>query len=74
MNKILFIVEGKNDEVNYIERLFKVFQPLQKYIVVSYKTTLHTLANNIVLNGEIDDSLDIRQVLKEQENDPIKKE
>lgn len=74
MNKVLFIVEGPDDELKYIDRLFKVCNPLQKYSIVPYKTNLHNLAKLIVLDGEIDDSLDIRQVLKEQEKDPKIKE
>lgn len=69
-NKILFIVEGKNDEVRYIERLFKVSYPLQNYEIVPYKTNLHNLTKQVITDGKIDDSLDIRLVLKENEKDP----
>lgn len=70
MNKILFIVEGQNDEVNYINRLFQVTNRSQKYTIIPYKTNLHTLARYIFDGEEIDDTLDIRQVLKEHEKDP----
>lgn len=69
MRKILFITEGQNDEVKFINRLFKVCNYLQNYKIYPYKTNLHNLANLLVINGEIDDSLDIKQVLKENEKD-----
>lgn len=74
MNKILFIVEGKNDEVIYIKRLFEKCNVLQKYEIISYNTNLHNLANSLIKNDEIDPSLDIRYVLKENETDVAKKE
>lgn len=67
MNKILFIVEGSNDEVKFIHRLFEKSNSLQNYEIVPYKTNLHNLADSLVVNGEIDPSLDIRQVLKSKE-------
>ena len=67
MNKILFIVEGLNDEVKFINRLFAKCNKLQKYEIVPYKTNLHNLANQIVINDEIDENLDIRLVLREKE-------
>lgn len=69
MNKILFIVEGQNDEVNFIKRLFTKCNKLQKYEIVPYKTNLHNLAQMLIKNDTIDESLDIRQVLKENETD-----
>lgn len=73
MNKILFVVEGPNDEEKYIQRLIAVCSRLQKYTIVPYRTNLHNFAKYIFVDDEIDDSLDIRQVLKEHEKDPILK-
>lgn len=69
MNKILFIVEGNNDEVKFIQRLFEKSNKFQNYEIVPYKTNLHNLADLLVVNEEIDPLLDIRQVLKEREKD-----
>lgn len=73
MNKILFIVEGTNDEIKFINRLFGKCNKLQNYEIVPYKTNLHNLACLLVKDGEIDSALDIRQVLKEKEKDPALK-
>lgn len=70
MNRILFIVEGEHDEITYIDRLFNVCNPLQKYTIFPYKTNLHNLAKFMFAGEEIDDSLDIREVLKEHESNP----
>lgn len=71
MNKVLFIVEGLNDEIKYIKRLFHVCSNFQKYEIVPYKTNLHNLANDIMFNGEIDKTLDIKNVLISKEKDPL---
>ncbi len=68
MNKILFIVEGKNDEVKYINRLFEKCNMSQKYEIVPYKTNLHNLADLLIKNDCLDESLEIKNVLKELED------
>ena len=73
MNKILFVVEGRNDEVKYINRLFNKCNKLQKYEIVPYKTNLHNLADKLVVDGKIDSTLDLRLVLKEMEVDESEK-
>lgn len=73
MNKILFVVEGQNDEVKYINRLFNKCNKLQKYEIVPYKTNLHNLADKLVVDGKIDSTLDLRLVLKEMEVDESEK-
>ena len=74
MGKILFIVEGENDEVKFINRLFSICQDLKNYEIFSYKTNLHNLANLIAKNGEITDDFDIQLFLKSIEKDSDKKE
>lgn len=74
MGKVLFITEGQNDEVKYIERLFKTCNHIQKYEIIPYKTNIHNLANSLFKNGLIDEFLDIKQVLKEKTTDANTKE
>ena len=74
MNRILFIVEGENDEVKFINQLFQKCNISQKYEIVPYKTNLHNLANLLLVNNKLDESLDIKNVLKEIAKDEKDKE
>ena len=42
--RILFIVEGEQDELKFLKRMIKTCYPSIKHEFYSYKTTLHTLA------------------------------
>ncbi len=64
---ILFIVEGENDESDFISRLFKVCYKNQTYQFYKYKTNIHVLADK--LNKEFPDfdeheDLDIKLILR----------
>ena len=73
--RILFIVEGEQDELKFLKRMIKTCYPSIKHEFYSYKTTLHTLAQ--VLEKDYpsfeEDNIDIRLVLRSMENDKDKK-
>lgn len=76
MNKkdLLFITEGEKDEPIFIEKMLKKCITNVEYKIYSYTTTIHTLARKLFSkNGEIDEDLDIKGVLKEEETDLIKR-
>lgn len=74
-HQILFIVEGEQDEVEFLKRMIKTCNPDIKHEFYSYKTTLHTLAQ--VLDNDYPnyekDNVDIKLVLKSMENDKDKR-
>lgn len=71
---LLFITEGETDEPDFIKKFLKVCIPNVEYNIYSYSTTIHTLARAIFnRKGEIDEDLDIKKVLREQEKDAMKK-
>lgn len=71
---LLFITEGEKDEPRFINKYLKVCIPNVEYTIYSYSTTIHTLAKGIFnKEGEIDKDLDIKNVLKEQEQDLVKR-
>lgn len=72
--KILFIVEGVCDEVDFLEKLFKVSRKSDKYDIYSFETNIHVLASKLAPTGNLDKELDIKQVLKEMETDKEKRE
>ena len=73
--KILFIVEGEQDELKFLKQMIRTCYPGIKHEFYSYKTTLHTLAQ--VLDKEYPDfekdDIDIKLVLKSMENDADKR-
>lgn len=74
-NKILFIVEGENDEVSFIRKMLSICSPNTAYDFYSYRCNIHVLAQ--VLYNEYpdfeDDEIDIQLVLKSKENDKGKR-
>lgn len=71
---LLFITEGESDEPDFIKKFLKICIPNVEYNIYPYTTTIHTLAKSIFnKKGEIDEDLDIKKVLKEQEKDLMKK-
>lgn len=75
-NKILFIVEGETDEVNFLGQLYSQWNRRQKYEIYSYKTNIHVLAQ--VLYDEYpnfeEDEVDIKLLLCSMEQDSSQKE
>jgi len=70
-SKILFIVEGANDEVSFVKRLLAKYAGNQEYEIYPYKCTIHVLAQ-ILFNEYPDfeeDEIDIQLVLKSKEHD-----
>lgn len=71
---LLFITEGENDEPKFIEKMLKKCIPNVEYKIYPYTTTIHTLAKKLFnKNGEMDEDLDIRGVLKEEETNLLKR-
>ncbi|MGN1189723.1 MAG: hypothetical protein ACI4SL_04920, partial [Candidatus Ornithospirochaeta sp.] len=64
--KVLFIVEGEQDELKFLKRMIRTCYPGIKHEFYSYKTTLHTLAQ--ILHDEYpdfeNDNIDIQLVLR----------
>lgn len=73
--KILFIVEGEQDELKFLKRMIRTCYPNIDYAFYSYKTTLHTLAQ--ILSREYpdfeEDNIDIKLVLRSMEEDKNKR-
>ena len=74
-HQILFIVEGEQDEVEFLKRMIKTCYPDIKHEFYYYKTTLHTLAQ--VLDNDYPnyekDNVDIKLLLRSMENDKDKR-
>ena len=68
--KLLFITEGEIDEPKFIDKVFSKCYPNIEYDYYPYSTSIHTLSKLLFdKNGEIDEFLDIKNVLKENEKD-----
>ncbi len=75
-NKILFIVEGENDEVSFIRKMLSICRPSVGYEFYSYKCNIHVLAQ-VLYNEYPDfesDEIDIQLVLKSKEDNKGKKD
>lgn len=73
--KVLFITEGDVDEPAFIDKVFEKCYPNVEYKYYPYSTNIHTLTNLLFTDEEeIDEFLDIRKVLKENETNEYKKE
>ena len=74
-NKILFIVEGENDEVSFIRKMLSICSPNIDYDFYSYKCNIHVLAQ-VIYNEypcfEVDE-IDIQLVLKSKEKNEDKR-
>lgn len=75
-NKILFIVEGANDEVSFVKRLLEKYGSTREYEIYPYKCNIHTLAQ--ILYDEYPDfdenEIDIQLVLRSKERDKNQRE
>lgn len=73
--KLLFITEGEVDEPKFIDKVFSKCYPNIEYDYYAYSTSIHTLSSMLFNeNGEIDEYLDIKNVLKENEENEYKRE
>lgn len=75
-NKILFIVEGENDEVSFVRKLLDKCHSSREYDIYSYRCNIHVLAQ--IINNEYpdfeSDEIDIQLVLKSKERDKNKRD
>lgn len=71
--KILFIVEGENDEPEIIKKLMKICYPKIEYEYSVCQKNIHMLISKMKDKyGNIDEDLDIKKVLQEKETDKEK--
>ncbi len=74
MSNILFITEGPEDEKDFLEKMFDICYKYKKYEIYSYNTTIHTLVDILFdEDGNIDEDLDIKLTLRENEKDEEKR-
>ena len=74
-NKVLFIVEGDSDEVQFLRNMFSKCFSQQNYDIYSYKTNIHILAQ-VLFNEYPDfesDEIDIKLVLRSLEDNEYKR-
>lgn len=75
-HKILFIIEGENDEPIFLQRLLSTCLGSQEYEIYAYKTNIHILSQVLYHdypNFE-EDEVDIKLVLKSLEKDECKRD
>ena len=70
--KILMLVEGEKTDVQLMQHLLDIYGINEKHEIVSYNTNIYVLYNSMFAGGD-PDSLDLLQVLKENEKDKQKK-
>ena len=70
--KILVLVEGAKTDAKLMEHLLTVYGIHQTHQIVSYKTNIYTLYNQMFRDSE-PENIDLLQLLKENENDAEKK-
>jgi hypothetical protein len=71
-SKILIIVEGAKTDLRLMKHLLNIYGIDKSHEVVSYNTNIYVLYQEMFANGD-PSSIDLIQLLKEKENDPIKK-
>jgi len=68
--KILFIVEGPNDEPEFIKKCMDICYPYEKYNYAICEKNIHMLIEELKdKKGNIDENLNIQKVLQEKESD-----
>lgn len=72
-SKILVLVEGARTDLRLMEHLLHIYGIDNSHEVVSYNTNIYVLYQEMFAGGD-PSSIDLIQLLKERENDPIKKE
>lgn len=73
MSNILFITEGLIDEPEFLSKMIDVCYRNKNYNIYSYNTTIHTLVQKLFIDGKIDEDIDIRLALRENEQDEEKR-
>lgn len=72
--KVLFIVEGYNDEPDLIAKMYSscFLGKSDTYEFYVFDTNIHQLAPKLIVDGAVDDDLDLKLVLRSEETDPKK--
>lgn len=71
--KVLVLVEGEKTDVKLMQHLFEIYGIDKKHQIVSYNTNIYVLYNKMFRDTD-PESVDLLQLLKEQEPDLIKKQ
>lgn len=71
-SKILVLVEGAKTDVRLMEHLLNIYGISEKHTIVPYYTNIYALYNEMFRDNKPDE-IDLRQLLKEREQDPEKK-
>ena len=77
--KVLFILEGDNDEPSFVRRLMEKCYSRINYKTYTYRTSLHILSQELyeyfeeIEEDNIDNLIDIRMILRSTEPDEKKK-
>lgn len=71
-SKILVLVEGAKTDVRLMEHLLNIYCIGENHTIVAYYTNIYALYNEMFRDNNPDD-IDLRQLLKEREQDPEKK-
>lgn len=71
-SRILILVEGAKTDVKLMEHLLHMYGIDSDHEVISYNTNIYTLYNEMFSDGD-PYSIDLLQLLKERESDPVKK-
>lgn len=71
-SKILVLVEGAKTDVRLMEHLLNIYGIGENHTIVAYYTNIYALYNEMFRDNNPDD-IDLRQLLKEREQDPEKK-
>ena len=65
--RVLLIVEGPNDEKVLVEKMWDRFDKNADYKIVTYETNIYVLMKSLLINGDIDEDLDILRLLKSED-------
>lgn len=71
--KILLLVEGAKTDVRLMKHLLDVYGISKNHEIVSYNTNIYTLYKEMFVDNS-PDTMDVLQLLKEKESDPVKKQ
>jgi len=70
--KVLFIVEGYNDEPDLIAKMYSAcfLGKPDDYEFYIFDTNIHQLAPKLIVDGKVDEDLDLKLVLRSEESNP----
>ena len=71
--KVLVLVEGEKTDVKLMQHLFEIYGIDKNHQIVSYNTNIYVLYNKMFRDTD-PESVDLLQLLKEQETDVNKKQ